>query len=89
MFLLNSNGMDIKMERDGKTGSKLEYNIIGGILDFYFLSGPSPTKVSQQYAEIIGLPAMPAYWGLGSHQCRYGYKDWIDVAEVWKSPQLC
>jgi alpha-glucosidase len=58
------------------------YNIIGGVLDFYFLSGPSPQKVAQQYAKIVGLSAIPAYWGLGNHQCRYGYRDWIDVAEV-------
>jgi alpha-glucosidase len=51
-------------------------------LDFYFLSGPSPQQVAQQYAQIVGLSAIPAYWGLGSHQCRYGYRDWIDVAEV-------
>ena len=86
VFLLNSNGMDIKLignnKDDGGHDAKLEYNIIGGILDFYFFSGPTPTKVAQQYAEIVGLPAMHAYWGLGSHQCRYGYRDWIDVAEV-------
>ncbi|KAF8545189.1 hypothetical protein BDD12DRAFT_812334 [Trichophaea hybrida] len=81
VFLVNSNGMDIKLDKDGK-GSKLEYNIVGGLLDFYFLSGPTPQKVAAQYAGIVGLPAIPAYWGLGSHQCRYGYRDWIDVAEV-------
>jgi alpha-glucosidase len=81
VFLINSNGMDIKIDSAGK-GSKLEYNIIGGILDFYFFSGPTPQKVAAQYADVVGLPAIPAYWGLGSHQCRYGYRDWIDVAEV-------
>jgi alpha-glucosidase len=69
--------MDIKIDNE-----VLEYNIIGGILDFYFLAGPTPANVASQYAEVVGLPAIPAYWGLGSHQCRYGYRDWIDVAEV-------
>jgi len=81
VLLTNSNGMDIKMGREKGT-MKLQYNIIGGILDFSFISGPTPTAVAEQYSEIVGLPAMVTYWGLGSHQCRYGYRDWIDVAEV-------
>jgi alpha-glucosidase len=82
VFLLNSNGMDVKLDAQGKKDAKLEYNIIGGVLDFYFLAGPGPKEVARQYAEIVGKPTMQAYWGLGNHQCRYGYRDWIDVAEV-------
>ncbi|CAZ80513.1 unnamed protein product [Tuber melanosporum] len=81
VFLLNSNGMDIKLETvDGK--SSLEYNVIGGVLDLYFFAGPEPAAVARQYAEVVGLPAMMPYWGLGFHQCRYGYRDWIEVAEA-------
>lgn len=80
VFLLNSNGMDIKIDKAG--GQFLEYNTLGGVLDFYFVSGPTPIAVSQQYAEIAGLPAMMPYWGLGFHQCRYGYRDVYEVAEV-------
>ncbi|RPA99054.1 hypothetical protein L873DRAFT_971332 [Choiromyces venosus 120613-1] len=80
-LLLNSNGMDIKLETvNGK--SSLEYNVIGGILDLYFFAGPEPVTVAKQYAEVAGLPTMMPYWGLGFHQCRYGYRDWIDVAEI-------
>lgn len=81
VFLLNANGMDVKMERDDQ-GNYLEYNIIGGVLDFYFLAGSSPTEVSQQYADTVGLPAMQAYWTLGFQQCKYGYWDVNMVAEV-------
>ena len=28
-----------------------------------------------QYAEVVGLPAMHAYWTLGLHQCKFGYRD--------------
>jgi len=80
VFLLNSNGMDIYIDNTG--GQHLEYNIIGGVLDFYFIAGPSPRDVATQYAEIAQLPLMSPYWGLGFHQCRYGYQDVYDVAAV-------
>lgn len=79
VFLLNSNGMDIKIDKDPKTGQYLEYNTLGGVADLYFMAGPGPIDVSRQYAEIAGPPAMMPYWGLGFHQCRYGYRDIFEV----------
>ncbi|KAG8827766.1 hypothetical protein FRC18_009840 [Serendipita sp. 400] len=81
VFLLNSNGMDVKLQTVNG-GTSLEYNVIGGILDFYFLAGPSPVDVAKQYAAVAGLPAEIPYWGLGLHQCRWGYKDYYEVAQV-------
>ncbi|KAL4986735.1 glycosyl hydrolases family 31-domain-containing protein [Aspergillus falconensis] len=80
VFLLNSNGMDIFIDNEG--GQFLEYNIIGGVLDFYFIAGPSPQDVARQYAEIVQPPLMVPYWGLGFHQCRYGYQDVYEVAAI-------
>ncbi|KAH7304269.1 family 31 glycoside hydrolase [Stachybotrys elegans] len=81
VFLLNSNGMDIFIDQeDGQ--QYLEYNIIGGVLDFYFMAGPSPRDVAKQYAEVVQLPLMVPYWGLGFHQCKYGYRDVYEVAAV-------
>lgn len=77
VFLLNSNGMDIKL----RTGS-LEYNVIGGMLDFYFFAGPGPIDVAKEYAALVGTPAEIPYWGLGLHQCRYGYQNYLEVAQV-------
>lgn len=75
VFLLNSNGMDIFINSTETAGQYLEYNTLGGVFDLYFVAGPSPVEVAKQYAEIAGLPAMQPYWGLGFHQCRYGYQD--------------
>ena len=80
VFLLNSNGMDIKIDTAG--GQHLEYNTLGGVLDFYFLSGDTPVKVAQQYSEVVGKSALMPYWGFGFHQCRYGMQDVYEVAEV-------
>jgi len=81
VFFLNSNGIDIKLRNEGNR-TTLEYNAIGGILDFYFLAGPSPIEVAQQYAALAGLPAEVPYWSLGFHQCRYGYQNYVEVAQV-------
>lgn len=82
VFLLNSNGMDIKINNTEATGQYLEYNTLGGVFDFYFLSGPTPQAVAQQYAQTVGYAAMQPYWGLGFHQCRYGMQDVYEVAGV-------
>lgn len=72
--------MDIKI--DDSEGTYLEYNALGGVVDLYFLAGPSPKEVAIQYSALSGLPAMMPYWGFGSHQCKYGYRDVWQVAEV-------
>ncbi|KAJ7161454.1 alpha-glucosidase [Mycena crocata] len=79
VLLLNSDGMDIKL-----TKGALEYNVIGGVLDFYFLAGSQtdPMEAAKQYAEIVGTPAEVPYWSFGFHQCRFGYNNYIDVAGV-------
>lgn len=53
VLLWNSDGMDIKIDQDSE-GQFLEYNINGGVLDFYFFSGPTPADVARQYAELVG-----------------------------------
>ncbi|KAF5004771.1 hypothetical protein FDECE_8761 [Fusarium decemcellulare] len=82
VLLLNSNGMDINFNTTSDNKRYLEYNTIGGVLDFYFFAGPSPTDVSKQQAEAFGLAAMMPYWSLGFHQAKYGYYDVFVLAEV-------
>ena len=74
--------MDIKINNTAADGQYLEYNTLGGVIDLYFMAGPGPLEVAQQYSQVVGLPAMMPYWGFGFHQCRYGYRDYFEVAEV-------
>ena len=39
VFLLSSFGMDVKIRSDGKNATTLEYNVIDGEFDFFFLAG--------------------------------------------------
>lgn len=82
VFLLNSNGIDLKLDKSPKDGQFVEYNTLGGVFDFYFMAGPSPAEVSKQYSEIIEPPTMMPYWSLGFHQCRYGMNDIYEVTDV-------
>lgn len=53
-----------------------------GIVDMYFMPGPGPMEVFQQYALCTGTTALPPLFSLGYHQCRWNYKDEADVAAV-------
>ncbi|KAE9385783.1 hypothetical protein BT96DRAFT_949592 [Gymnopus androsaceus JB14] len=79
VFFLNSNGMDVKInDTESVDSTTLEYNVIGGVLDFYFLAGSAddPVELSKQYAEVVGTPAEVPYWSFGFHRC------FVDVANV-------
>lgn len=65
VFLSSSQGMDIVL-RDGV----IEYRVLGGSLDFYFVAGPTPNAVIEQLSGAYGKPALPPYWAFGFHQCR-------------------
>lgn len=81
VFLLNSNAMDVILQ----PAPALTWRTIGGILDFYVFLGPDPAAVIEQYVEVIGYPAMPIYWALGYHLCRWGYNTSDSTWEVVKS----
>uniref|UniRef100_A0A8C9WLM6 Alpha glucosidase 2 n=1 Tax=Scleropages formosus TaxID=113540 RepID=A0A8C9WLM6_SCLFO len=69
VFLLNSNAMDVVLQ----PAPAITWRTIGGILDIYIFLGPDPSSVIQQYLQVVGSPAMPPYWALGYHLCRWGY----------------
>eukprot|EP00599_Poterioochromonas_sp_BG-1_P003588 CAMPEP_0173147580 /NCGR_PEP_ID=MMETSP1105-20130129/9218_1 /TAXON_ID=2985 /ORGANISM="Ochromonas sp., Strain BG-1" /LENGTH=872 /DNA_ID=CAMNT_0014062089 /DNA_START=184 /DNA_END=2799 /DNA_ORIENTATION=+ len=76
--LMNSNGMDISILPD-----RINYKILGGVIDYYVLvGGANPKDVVAQASTVIGKPSMVPYWSLGFHNCRYGYKNIQQVEEI-------
>ncbi|KAL5020347.1 hypothetical protein ScPMuIL_003239 [Solemya velum] len=71
VFLLNSNAMEVRIFPT--TPTTMVYRTIGGVLDFYIFTGPTPDDVISQYSEVIGKTHFPPYWALGFHLCRWGY----------------
>ena len=53
-----------------------------GIIDVFFFIGPKPSDVFFQYASLTGFGALPQFFAIGYHQCRWNYKDEADVALV-------
>ncbi len=53
----------------------------GGMLQYYFISGP-PAQALEKFTELTGRTPLPPLWGLGYHQCRWGYRTEADIREV-------
>jgi len=54
----------------------------GGPLDYYFIYGPTPKQVVEDYAYLTGKPPLPPLWALGFQQSRYSYTPQSQVREI-------
>ncbi|PWY87204.1 extracellular alpha-glucosidase aglu [Aspergillus sclerotioniger CBS 115572] len=78
VFLRNAHGLEILLR-----SQKLIWRTLGGGVDLTFYSGPTQADVTRQYlTSTVGLPAMQQYSTLGFHQCRWGYNNWSELADV-------
>lgn len=50
-FLLNSNAMDVDLQ----PLPAITYTTVGGIIDLYLFTGPTPQDVIEQYWAVIGV----------------------------------
>ena len=66
---------------------KLWYRTLGGIVDMFVFFGPGANDVISTKNRLIGLPAMPPFWSLGFHLCRYGYKSTAHLNETLRRNQ--
>ncbi|KAI5116414.1 hypothetical protein M0805_008490 [Coniferiporia weirii] len=82
VFLMSSAGMDILLLTPPTSNvSLVQFRTIGGVMDLYFFSGPTPQAVVEQYGTVIGLPMWQPYWGFGLHLCRWGYANLSETME--------
>ena len=57
----------------------------GGELDYYFIAGPEPRKIVEQYTAMTGRAPLPPLWSLGYQQCRYSYYPESRAREIAKT----
>ena len=77
LFLINSNALEVEFNQ-----RVLTWRAIGGVFDFYFVVGDSPTDVLKQYHNIIGTPFMPPYWAYGFQVIKHEVESEIILSTV-------
>lgn len=82
--VFNAIGSETWVDVDHPTSDSTETHWISesGIMDVFFLPGPTPDDVFMQYARLTGTPALPRHFALAYHQCRWNYISSTDVREV-------
>jgi alpha-glucosidase len=60
-------------------GARISFD--GGALRHYFIPGPPP-RALDRYTQLTGRAALPPFWALGYHQCRWSYRTQQEVRDV-------
>jgi alpha-glucosidase len=80
LFLDNTyrSSFDFGKER----GDAYSFGSEGGDLDYYYIDGPEPKRVVEQFTQLIGRTPLPPLFALGYQQCRYSYYPESQVREI-------
>ena len=84
----NINAQDLVITSNYAQGNNhvlLEHRTIGGVIDYYLTLDNSPDNALLSIHKIIGSPALPPYWSVGFHQCRWGYNNDMDIRYVYQN----
>ena len=76
-FYNKNDNLDIK-----KFSHILRHITIGGIINYYITLGDTPEESILDLHSIYGHPTIPPFWGLGWHQCRWGYRNTAQLKDV-------
>lgn len=63
-------------------GDAYSFGSDGGDLDYYFIEGPEPRRVVEQFTQLVGRTPLPPLFALGYQQCRYSYYPESQVREI-------
>eukprot|EP00898_Chlorokybus_atmophyticus_P004984 jgi/Chlat1/5487/Chrsp36S05435 len=78
VFWLNSAEMWVDVMNSDQ-GTDTLWIAESGVLDLFFMLGPTPSEVFAQYGRLTGTTSMPQYFSIAYHQCRWNYRDEADV----------
>lgn len=57
----------------------------GGELNYYFIAGPEPKRIIEEYTAMTGRSPLPPLWTLGYQQSRYSYYPEARAREIVKT----
>lgn len=81
-YFKNTFGLQINSINNSE---EIVYHSVGGTIQFILVLGDkNPEEVLQRYHAYIGGSYIPPFWGLGWHQCRWGYKSSQILRDVVK-----
>ena len=67
--------MDVIINHTRTNQTFITYKTIGGIIHFRFVLGDQdPEALLRKWNIVLGSSAIPPFWSMGFHQCRWGYK---------------
>jgi len=82
VFWFNPTETFVDIEDDDSGSKTSHWMSESGIIDVFFIPGPTPKDFYRQYAKVTGTTPLPPIFSLGYHQCRWNYKDEQDVYQV-------
>ena len=95
LLFLNANCQDVVIDNiNSKLNNKnenldinnfshiLRHITIGGIINYYLTLGDTPEESILGLHTIYGHPTIPPFWGLGWHQCKWGYKNTAQLKDI-------
>ncbi|CAB3369876.1 Hypothetical predicted protein [Cloeon dipterum] len=86
VLLFNSNAQEYLLQ---STAPAVVFRTIGGVLDFYVMTGPTPEDVTRQYTSLVGRSFLPPYWSLGFQLSRYGYNNLQNMKDAIARTKSC
>lgn len=80
--------MDVIINQTHTNKTFITYKTVGGIINFRFILGENnPEELLKKWNLYLGASAIPPFWSLGFHQCRWGYKHVSDFETVLQKYQ--
>ena len=81
VFWLNASDTWVDIIKDSEN-TDTHWISEAGIMDLFVFLGPDSKTLYKDFGELVGYTALPQYFALGYHQCRWNYNSEDDVAEV-------
>lgn len=81
VFWMNAAEMYVDIWKD-KTSTHSQWMTESGAFDVFLMVGGHTRDILKHYTSLTGTTAMPQYFALGYHQCRWNYRNEADVKKV-------